>query len=236
MPSFSISPLGDQALLIDYGGLISTETNRAVFRLFQQLKEAAVPFVTDLVPAYSSLAVCYDCWSLQRRHGGSAYEWMAQKVQELSAAALDGPMPEGRHLRIPVCYGADYGPDLPDLARFSNMTAAEVVQVHSETRYRVFMIGFLPGFPYLGTVDERISMPRRATPRTEVPAGSVGIAGRQTGIYPLASPGGWQIIGRTPIALFRPENDPPVVAEPGDEITFFPISQDEFENYQGGHF
>lgn len=236
MLSYTISPLGDQALLVDFGGPVCEETNRAVISLFQKLKDPALPFVTNLVPAYTSLAICYDPYAIQRSHPGSAYGWMAEAVQARAKTGAEEPVRQGRHFRVPVCYDPVFGLDIMEVARFGNMGVDDVVRIHGSTRYRVFLIGFLPGFPYLGLVDQRIGMPRKESPRTEVAAGSVGIAGRQTGIYPLNSPGGWQIIGRTPVAFFRPESDPPVAVAPGDEITFFPITQDEFENYAGGPF
>jgi inhibitor of KinA len=132
-------------------------------------------------------------------------------------------------LDIPVCYGGTFGPDLPGVAAWAGCTAEEVVAAHTQRSYRVFMLGFLPGFPYLAPVDDRIAMPRRDAPRPLVAAGSVGIAGRQTGIYPFDSPGGWQIIGRTPLTLFDPSHEPPALVAPGQRVQFRPISPSEFD-------
>jgi inhibitor of KinA len=129
---------------------------------------------------------------------------------------------------IPVCYGGDYGPDLALVAKFAGITETEVVRLHTDEVYTVYMIGFAPGFPYLGGLDSRIAMPRRATPRVSIPAGSVGIAGAQTGVYPNESPGGWQVIGRTPIQLFDAEKLPPSLLRPGNTVRFHPISEDEY--------
>jgi inhibitor of KinA len=137
-------------------------------------------------------------------------------------------------MKIPVCYAKRFAPDLEELAAGKNLTVANVIHLHTASTYRVYMIGFLPGFPYMGKVDSCIATPRRSSPRTGIPAGSVGIAGQQTGIYPLSSPGGWNIIGRTPLQLFDKNRDHPVLLQPGDNITFYSITEDEFENYQSG--
>jgi inhibitor of KinA len=136
-------------------------------------------------------------------------------------------------MRIPVCYAKTFAPDLEDLALQNKISQEEVIRIHTSATYRVYMIGFLPGFAYMGRVDERIVTPRRSQPRTMVPAGSVGIAGEQTGIYPFASPGGWNIIGQTPVALFDVKRKQPVLLQPGDEVTFYSITEHEFTNYQG---
>jgi inhibitor of KinA len=138
----------------------------------------------------------------------------------------------GRTLKIPVCYEAAFAPDLAELATEKNLTTDEVIRLHTNTVYRVYMIGFLPGFPYMGKVDGRMATPRRSSPRTSIPAGSVGIAGEQTGIYPLSSPGGWNIIGRTPIRLFDKDRPEPVLLQPGDAVQFYSITEDEFNDQQ----
>ena len=132
-------------------------------------------------------------------------------------------------VRIPVCYGGDLGPDLPGVAAFAGMREAEVVRVHTGTVYRVFLLGFVPGFAYLGIVDRRIAMPRHTTPRVRVPLGSVGIAGVQTGVYPAETPGGWQVIGRTPLQPFDPARDDPFLMKAGDAVQFYPIARDEYD-------
>lgn len=136
--------------------------------------------------------------------------------------------PPSRTVVIPVCYGGEFGPDLEEVARFHGMTEDEVIAIHAQGRYRVYMIGFAPGFAYLGGLSPEIATPRRATPRTHVPAGSVGIAGNQTGVYPLATPGGWQIIGRTPLALFRPHHEEPSLLRAGDIVQFCPITEEQY--------
>lgn len=227
---FTISPLGDSALVVSFGDVIDDGINQKVLQVFQQLKQAS-PFIIDVVPAYSSLAIYYDIISLQEK-GKSAFE----KMQEIIAPFLENKSSDalntGREVSIPVCYSKTYAPDLEELAAQKGLSAEEVIQIHTAKTYRVYMIGFLPGFPYMGKVDERIATPRKSSPRTAVPAGSVGIAGEQTGIYPLASPGGWNIIGRTPLPLFDKDNTEPVMLQPGDKVRFYSITEDEFKNQQ----
>ncbi|HYF30176.1 MAG TPA: 5-oxoprolinase subunit PxpB [Chitinophagaceae bacterium] len=159
----------------------------------------------------------------------TAFELVKQKLEEAWHQAEDFGMMTDREISIPVCYDPRFGPDLEEMARTKNLTVHELVQLHCSTTYRVYMLGFLPGFPYMGKVDERLVMPRRPQPR-DVAAGSVGIAGWQTGIYPLASPGGWQIIGRTPLKLFNAAKDPPVLLNAGDMVRFYPVTVQEFES------
>lgn len=231
--SFSISPLGDEALLLDYGQVMDEAVNRRVLRLFQQLRNARLPFVTDLVPAYSSLAVFYDSHAVRQHHKGCAYDTMAEMVQHLlPGAETAGDLP-ARQLKIPVCYASQYGWDLQEVAAQNGLSSEEIIRIHTSTTYRVYMIGFLPGFAYMGRVDERLATPRRSSPREKVAAGSVGIAGLQTGIYPLDSPGGWQIIGRTPVVVFDRNAAVPAMLSPNDEITFYPITEHEFDSYPG---
>jgi inhibitor of KinA len=226
---FTISPLGDGALLVSFGNVIDEEVNKTVLQLFHQLKNRW-PFVPDLVPAYSSLAVYYDVLALHTKEK-PAFEQMKEVLLPFLQKQNEESNP-GRDIAIPVCYESAFALDLEELAAQKKLSPAEVVQLHANTTYRVYMIGFLPGFPYMGKVDSRIAAPRRSNSRTSVPAGSVGIAGEQTGIYPFASPGGWNIIGRTPLPLFDKDRKEPVLLQPGDNVTFYPISEDEFENYQ----
>lgn len=137
-----------------------------------------------------------------------------------------------RTVSIPVCYGGEYGPDLEYVARHHNLTPEEVISIHSEGEYLAYMIGFAPGFPFLGGLSEKIATPRRSSPRTSIPAGSVGIAGMQTGVYPISTPGGWQLIGQTPIKLFLPEQNPPSLLQAGDIVKFEPISKEEYQELQ----
>ena len=230
---YTIFPLGDCALTIEFGRVIDREVNKRALALFRQLKGLALPGVTDVVPAYGSLTVYYDTVAILREveEDQTAFEWMSAMVRQL----LEGEHVSGidvapRHIRVPVCYAPRCAPDLEELARERGLSTGEVVHLHTTTVYRVYMLGFLPGFAYMGEVDERIALPRKATPQRVV-AGGVGIAGRQTGIYPLSSPGGWQIIGRTPLKLFHRKNEHPVLFSPGDTVTFYSITEDEFAHY-----
>ena len=230
---YSITPLGDQGLLVDFGSRMDEAINRRLLGLFALLQQARLPFVTDLVPAYSSLAVYYDSYAILQEYGGSSYHYMARSLQPFIHQAGPEKLESSRKWKVPVCYAPGFGPDLKELSALKNIPVHELVQLHTGTLYRVYMIGFLPGFAYMGTVDERLAAPRKTSPRENVAAGSVGIAGSQTGIYPLRAPGGWQIIGRTPIQVFNAAAATPVLLAPGDEIRFYSITEDEFENYQG---
>src|SRR5215218_3793110 len=221
-----ITSFGDAALLVEYEPVIDASVNAHILDASNRVRQAHLRGVRDVVPAYASFAVHFDP--------------LRADITQLRAAiarAAARSRPEkalGRCLEIPVCYGGRVGPDLAQVAAWAGCGAHEVVASHAEREYRVFMLGFLPGFPYMGTVEERIAMPRRATPRPRVPAGSVGIAGRQTGIYPFDSPGGWQIIGRTPVVLFDPRRDPPALLSPGERVRFRAIPPAEFDAIRGG--
>lgn len=187
----------------------------------------------NIIPAYSSLTVIYDPFLIKTIHQPSStvYEWVKQLLQaafEFSGDITDHPVK--RH-QVPVCYEGIYAPDLARMAASLQLPEAAIIRIHTSTVYRVFMIGFLPGFAYLGTVDSQIAFPRKPQP-VPVTAGSVGIAGKQTGIYPLNSPGGWNIIGRIPVKLFDPNAKVPVWMQPGDEVQFYPVSVREFEMQQ----
>jgi inhibitor of KinA len=227
-----IIPLTTHALLVDWGNRIAPELNDKVQALYRALSSASLPGLRELVPAYSSLALILDPEYFDRHAPGKdpldiAAAWVAEALQaSVTQAAADV-----RQVEIPVCYEGDFAPDLAALAARSGLSVAEAVALHCGRTYRVYMLGFLPGFAYLGMVDERIAAARLARPRPRVEAGSVGIAGIQTGIYPLDSPGGWNIIGRTPLRMFDPERESPVLLRPGDEVRFSPISREEFSGY-----
>ena len=234
--AYSIFQLGDTALIIEFAPVIDEQINDQVLLLFRFLKNCSLPEVLDLVPAYNSLAMFYDplVARAQTTAGQTAFEVMAAKIQNLLNKETDSELLAGRRINIPVCYRLPYATDLQSVAETTAISADDIVQLHISKIYRVYMIGFLPGFAYMGEIDERIEMPRKKTPEN-VQAGSVGITGRQTGIYPLSSPGGWQIIGRTPLSIFNAEAEDPVLLQPGDTVKFFPITEDEFENYKGWH-
>jgi len=229
-PACKIFPLGDSALTIDFGNRIDDATNDLVMSLFTQLQHH-FPFVLDAVPAYSSLTIHYDVSAL-RTTEKTAFDTVREMIIPL-LKNNECTFRPGRQLKIPVCYAKPFAPDIEEMAAQKNISIEDLIEMHTARTYRVYMIGFLPGFAYMGKVDERLATARKAQPRTQVPEGSVGIAGGQTGIYPLTSPGGWNIIGRTPLKLFDAEKDEPAFFQPGDEVTFYSITEDEFANYQG---
>lgn len=234
MNAVEVDWLGDRALLLRLGTGIDIELNARAHALAAILRAADLPGVLDIVPAYASVAVHYDplAWS----EPGSAEpprERLARRLQTLYLASLAQGLDNhvgsaDRTIEIPVCYGGDYGPDLGDVARVAKLAADEVVTRHTQGDYRVAMLGFAPGFPYLLGLDPALHAPRRANPRTHVPAGAVAIGGAQTGIYPRELPGGWQIIGRTPLVLFDAARDPPALLAPGLRVRFRAIDSDEF--------
>lgn len=229
---YSVFPLGDSALTIDFGNLIQEDINRKILRLFHHLKAIGHPAITDLVPAYSSLTVYYDVAMLE----GQASTSFEAMVDILGSLLLKTPAVQqlaSQSFSIPVCYARRFAMDIDHISECTHLSAAEIIELHMSRSYRVYMLGFLPGFTYMGDVDDRISIARKPTP-VRLFAGAVGIAGRQTGIYPMESPGGWQIIGRTPVRVFNKEERNPVLFQPGDEVSFYSISEDEFENYKTG--
>ena len=215
-------PAGDQALLIELGDTIDPETNRRVRYLMLAIENAGLAGVIDLVPTYRSLLVYYDPMTIS----ASELEGNVKQLeQNLDHQALEKP----RTIHVPTLYGGEYGPDLEFVARNAGLSAQEVISIHSGTGYLVYMMGFSPGFPYLGGLSERLTTPRLETPRAEIPAGSVGIAESQTGVYPVASPGGWRLIGQTPLKMFDPNAEPPALLSVGDYLRFVPIAtEDEY--------
>lgn len=232
-PAYHIFPLGDAGITISFGDTINPALNRYITGLFHYFKQSELPYVRDIVPAYTTLSLHYDLVQVMRLKKGTitAYEYVVEQVHHLTLHATETEAKQARRINIPVCYQPSYAPDIQALATEKNCSVGDIIAWHRSRTYLVYMIGFLPGFPYMGEVDERLAAPRKTTPRNSVPAGSVGIAGNQTGIYPVASPGGWQLIGRTPLKLFRPDQTVPVLLQPGDEVVFYSITEDEFENY-----
>lgn len=220
---FSIEPLGDRAVVVRLGDAINETTFNRLQRFTQLLEGAALPGVIEWVPTFTTIAVYYDPLRV-----------MPSELMEALGNLASLPMPqnhvERRIVEIPVCYGGEFGKDLEAVAQHCSLSAEEIIALHSGNDYLVYMLGFSPGFPYLGGMSPRIATPRRATPRIKIPAGSVGIAGEQTGIYPLETPGGWQLIGRTPLALFCPNENPPTLLQAGDVVRFRPISSDEYRS------
>jgi len=223
---------GERAFSLVAPPAINTATHAIIRRLFRQLQQASLSYVTDLIPAYHTLTVVFDATLLPNEHSSiSPGDQVLQKIVQLLSESYMTLSEESRLLQIPVCYHASLAPDLPSLAAHHQLSTDELIRIHVSTTYRVFMLGFLPGFAYLGPVDQRIVAPRHNRPRSNVPAGSVGIAGAQTGIYPMQSPGGWQLIGRTPLQMFTPQLLPPCLLQPGDEVAMYPISLEEFNQW-----
>jgi KipI family sensor histidine kinase inhibitor len=224
----TIEPLGDSALLIRLGEHIDAELNARAVALAAAVRASSLPGVLDVAPAYASVCVRYDpaAWSTIRL---SAFDAIAARVgtfvDNAASTPIQAPSPV---LEIPVCYGGEFGPDLGAVAQHAGLDKAAVIARHNAADYRVAMLGFAPGFPYLLGLDPALHTPRRASPRTRVPAGSVAIGGAQTGIYPRASPGGWQIIGRTPLRLFDPHRDPPAWLAAGARVRFRAIDAEQF--------
>ncbi|MES2882528.1 MAG: 5-oxoprolinase subunit PxpB [Bacteroidota bacterium] len=231
--SYNIFPLGDSALLIDYGNEMNLAINKKILHQFRVLKEAKLFFITDIVPGYSSLAVHYNVALLH-------FKKTADNTVFETAMALISPylsnnneqQENTRLIKLPVCYQQPFCLDMDTVAMQKKIDPEEIINLHVAETYRVYMLGFLPGFAYMGQVNDQIAIPRKPQPRAAVPAGSVGIAGGQTGIYPLTSPGGWQIIGRTPVPLFNKEQNNPTLLQPGDTVQFFSITANEFADYQ----
>ena len=218
---------GDCAVTVQVGYEISEETNRKVVSLMRALAEAAIPGLRELVPSYSAVCVHYDPEQI-------SYEQLLERLNDLEIKELSSESASQKIVEIPVCYGGEYGPDLAFVAEHNGLSPEEVVAIHSGGTYLVYMLGFLPGFAYMGGMDERIATPRLASPRAKIPAGSVGIAGGQTGIYPLASPGGWQLIGRTPVKMFAMEGETGKFAlSAGDRVKFVPITEEQYREMEG---
>lgn len=250
MTAYSLFPLGDSAITLDLGPVIDEHHNIRAQAIHDWLQGHRFPGILDVIVAYSSVSVFYDPAAVRASGvaGGHLVAAWVEKLlvrgwEETGGAAGTGSVTGagdaragggvgGRSFRIPVCYETAYAPDLEDVARQRGLSAQQVIELHCTGVYRVYMIGFLPGFPYLGTIDQRLEVPRKSRP-VPVAAGGVGIAGMQTGIYPLNSPGGWSIIGRTPVKLFDPGTDPPVRLQTGDRVEFYPIPTEEFRRVSG---
>jgi inhibitor of KinA len=231
----TISPLGDSALVITLGSANDEMTLRCVRDGARALERARIAGVTDVVPANATIGVYYDSarWEHEQPPLERVRQWISDTLapivaDRLNVDAVDPIDATARTVEIPVCYGGEYGPDLEYVADRAGLTPAAVVAQHSAARYEVSAIGFTPGFPYLRGLPAELETPRKATPRINVTAGSVGIGGALTGIYPLNSPGGWQIIGRTPVVLFDPRREVPATLRVGDRVSFKSVSEEDF--------
>jgi inhibitor of KinA len=221
--NYVIFPLGDAGLTVEFGNIISAELNNRALNLAGFFDKNPFPGFVEIVPAYASLSVFYNVSIVRKTFPDFPTAFEAVKNFTENALQNLDDLHEGkpRMVEIPVCFDVEYALDLDSVAALNNLSASEVIKIFLAATYRVYMLGFLPGFAYMGDVDKRIAAPRKKSPRLQVPKGSVGIAGRQTGIYSLESPGGWQIIGRTNVELFTPNADQPTFLQPGDAVKFY---------------
>lgn len=221
MQKISILTAGDSSLLVQFGDEIKPEINRKIAATVQLMREQHIEGVLDVIPAFCSLLVNYDPRVV-------SYNEIKTRMTNLLKIETTAGAERKRVFEIPVCYGGKYGPDMAFIAEHAGMTEAEVIRLHSSRDYLIYMLGFLPGFCYLGGLDERLHTPRLASPRLKIEAGSVGIGGSQTGIYPMDSPGGWQLMGMTPVKTYDPERKIPILVEAGDYIRFVPVDEEEY--------
>jgi inhibitor of KinA len=228
-PDWRIVSLGDRCLLVEFEAKVDAGINRKARALAARLLREPPAGVVDVVPAFCSVAVYYR--PEQFGPTPAPFEQLRLQVAAVLESGVEAAEDVGRVVRVPVCYGGVHGPDLEEVALACGMTTDQVVLAHVASDHVVFMLGFSPGFPYIGGLDARLSMPRRATPRTSIPAGTVAIAREQTAIYTFDTPGGWNLIGRTPMKLFDPSAEPPCRLQAGDRIRFVPMPPDQFDAY-----
>ena len=215
---------GDSAMTVELGSEMNEKTNRKIQFLATVLHK--IKGVSESVPTFCSITVYFDPFVISRGR-------LEKKVMKAISSYREESVGKKRVFLIPVCYDGEFAPDMEDVCAITGLTRDEVIRIHTSVDYLIYMLGFLPGFPYLGGMDKRIEAPRLDTPRTVIPAGAVGIGGKQTGIYPLASPGGWRLIGRTPVKVYDSERETPILYQAGDYIRFYPITEEEYHSYSG---
>jgi inhibitor of KinA len=230
-PDFDIYFLSEQAVTIAFKPEISEAQLQKITAFNERIGQNPFPGFRCSVPAYDTISVFYDPVKVIKSglQGVDCFEKVSMYLQKLKFEIKNIALKEASTINIPVCYGNDFGPDLEELAKLHQLTTAEIIKLHSAAVYKVYLIGFVPGFAYLGGMNVVLDTPRKAVPRQKIPAGAVGIAGKQTGIYPMETPGGWQIIGRTPIKMFAADRSQPALLKAGDNIVFQPISAGEFK-------
>lgn len=219
-----ILPVGDKAIVVEFGDEISVECNNKVLSLYKNITSNKEPYIISSIPTYRSLLIKYDPLEI-------SYPELIEEINEKLKQQKDLNI-KPKVMEIPVKYGGDFGPDIECVAKHNNISIDEVIKLHTKPLYRIYMIGFTMGFAYLGGMSSKIETPRLEKPRTKIPAGSVGIAGKQTGIYPVESPGGWRLIGKTPVKLYDPYREDPILVKPGNYIKFVEISEDDFYNIE----
>ncbi len=226
-----IYSLSEQAVTIEFGQAISEDLLQLITNFNHLINQSPFPGFYAAIPAYTTLSVFFDPVKLiqsQELPGKDCFEKVSGYLLSLKEKLKNTAGAQNDVVTIPVCYGGTFGPDMNEVASLHNLTVSEVIQLHSSAEYKVYMIGFVPGFAYLGGLTDVLATPRKAAPRSAVPAGAVGIAGRQTGVYPLQTPGGWQIIGQTPVKLFDAARSQPSFLKAGDRVVFKSIDMDEF--------
>jgi inhibitor of KinA len=232
---YSLYSLGDQAVSLEFeGSEIDLSLHEALLAMKRWVEGNSFAGFQDVILGYRSLSITYNPSQVANSGvSGSISEFVKEKLKQAHLFAIGNKSKIApRQIRVPVCYDKKFALDIDTICQRNKISIGELIKIHTSISYNVYLIGFLPGFPYLGFVDPRLDMPRHPSPRPFVPAGSVGIAGKQTGIYPFDSPGGWQIIGRTPMKLFDPTANPPVQIEAGDLVTFYSIAETDFDHFQ----
>ena len=216
-------PAGDEAMVIEFGKTIDEEINNRVISMATSIRNKRIKGVREILPTYRSLMVFYNPKKI-------SYIRLVSTVKALGFKEKEGEEEEKKTLIVPCCYDDSFGPDLSDMSKELGLTKEEIVKIHSEKKYKIYMLGFLPGFVYLGGLDKRINIPRLQTPRTKIPARSFGIGGAQTGVYPVDSPGGWRLIGSTPLDFYDIKREDPILCEAGEYIRFRPVSKPEYSD------
>lgn len=232
--NYRLYPLGETAIVVQLGDSIHLETHNRVRALAKYLDQHPVAGFIEYVPAFTTVTVFYNPLLFSDHDEGSPYQRVSKEMERILQKVQSGTEDTIRVIEIPVCYGGKLGPDLDIVAEHNGLTSEEVIHIHTSGDYLVYMIGFAPGFPYMGGMSERIAAPRRPSPRLAIPAGSVGIAGTQTGVYPIETPGGWQLIGQTPLPLFRPNESSPSLLQAGDQVRFVAITEEEYYEMKEG--
>lgn len=216
---------GDKSIVVEFGDIIDEEINRKVINLMKSIEKSSLSdYIYEMIPTYRSLMIIYNPLKIEFNNLINTVKDMESNLEILEKH-------EKNIVKVPVLYGNDFGPDIETVAKHNGLKIEDVIKLHSEAEYLVYMLGFTPGFTYLGGMNNKLETPRLANPRVKIPEGSVGIAGKQTGVYPIESPGGWQLIGRTPIKLYDPKRENPILLKAGDYVKFIPITKDEFNNF-----